>query len=161
MTSELYRERRWLLWVGLTAFLVLTLLWVIGMYSSVYYSGVGWGCAVIEAGQVRIYMGSTSGGGWLVYANDPAPAIRWYWPKCYYSSPTSMGIELPLWIPMLVVGVPTVLSWHRSRPVPGHCQKCGYNLAGLPEPRCPECGTEFDPPRSPAPEAGAEGNGNG
>lgn len=27
----------------------------------------------------------------------------------------------------------------------GHCQDCGYNLTGLPEPRCPECGTEFDP----------------
>ena len=27
----------------------------------------------------------------------------------------------------------------------GHCQKCGYNLRGLPEPRCPECSTPFDP----------------
>jgi hypothetical protein len=28
---------------------------------------------------------------------------------------------------------------------PGHCEKCGYNLSHLPEPRCPECGTRFDP----------------
>jgi len=27
----------------------------------------------------------------------------------------------------------------------GHCVRCGYNLKGLPEPRCPECGTPFDP----------------
>jgi hypothetical protein len=24
------------------------------------------------------------------------------------------------------------------------CRKCGYNLTGLTEPRCPECGTPFD-----------------
>ncbi len=28
-------------------------------------------------------------------------------------------------------------------PNPTHCQHCGYNLSGLPEPRCPECGSIF------------------
>jgi drug/metabolite transporter (DMT)-like permease len=26
-----------------------------------------------------------------------------------------------------------------------YCAKCNYNLAGLSEPRCPECGTRFHP----------------
>src|SRR4029078_9994514 len=26
-----------------------------------------------------------------------------------------------------------------------HCPSCGYNLTGLPEDRCPECGVEFNP----------------
>lgn len=30
----------------------------------------------------------------------------------------------------------------------GYCAICGYCLTGLPEPRCPECGTPFDTPRS-------------
>lgn len=25
------------------------------------------------------------------------------------------------------------------------CRRCGYNLTGLNEPRCPECGTPFEP----------------
>lgn len=28
---------------------------------------------------------------------------------------------------------------------PGYCQKCGYNLFGLEDARCPECGTPFVP----------------
>lgn len=27
---------------------------------------------------------------------------------------------------------------------PVHCPRCGYELRGLPHPRCPECGTPFD-----------------
>jgi hypothetical protein len=27
----------------------------------------------------------------------------------------------------------------------GHCGVCRYSLRGLTEPRCPECGTAFDP----------------
>jgi hypothetical protein len=28
---------------------------------------------------------------------------------------------------------------------PGYCLGCNYDLRGLPEPRCPECGRAFDP----------------
>jgi hypothetical protein len=32
---------------------------------------------------------------------------------------------------------------------PGHCRVCDYDLRGLPESRCPECGTPFDPAEVP------------
>lgn len=47
-----------------------------------------------------------------------------------------------------------------------HCRECGYQLAGLTQPRCPECGTPFDPaalgslpgpPGSTVDEKGSEG----
>lgn len=46
---------------------------------------------------------------------------------------------------------------------PGHCRNCGYNLFGLRDPRCPECGTVFEPDTNgtDAPTADAKGeNGN-
>ena len=33
---------------------------------------------------------------------------------------------------------------------PGRCRVCDYDLRGLPKPRCPECGTPFDPAEVPA-----------
>lgn len=45
-------------------------------------------------------------------------------------------------------GAVLVLIYLRRKWLPifpdGHCQRCGYCLFGLPEDRCPECGTTFD-----------------
>ncbi len=53
-------------------------------------------------------------------------------------------VTIPLWLPVLLAAIPTFLVW---RFVPkfarGHCRRCGYNLTGLTEARCPECGAEF------------------
>lgn len=62
------------------------------------------------------------------------------WPR------TRMGLlVLPAWMFLLVVLIPTLVAWQRIRRKypPGHCLTCGYNLTGLPELRCPECGTKF------------------
>ena len=52
-------------------------------------------------------------------------------------------VEVPLYAVLLAVAIPTLFVWRFGRkPVePGHCQRCGYNLKGLTEARCPECGT--------------------
>lgn len=47
-------------------------------------------------------------------------------------------------------GIPLLLAWLSSRFLTrpwspkGKCYRCGYDLRGLPEPRCPECGRKFD-----------------
>ena len=49
---------------------------------------------------------------------------------------------LPFWIVILILLVPTAFLWRRDRHrrLPGHCQKCGYDLTGNVSGRCPECG---------------------
>lgn len=59
----------------------------------------------------------------------------------------SFPASLPIWIAILVTVPTAVLFRFDRRMPPGHCQRCGYNLQGLTEPRCPECGTGFEKPR--------------
>ena len=56
--------------------------------------------------------------------------------------------RFPMWLPttlLLALPVLVVLTGplrERRRQRRNHCQLCGYNLHGLQEPRCPECGSE-------------------
>jgi hypothetical protein len=60
------------------------------------------------------------------------------------SQPRDWGfsMELPLWVPLVIIVVPTsYLWWSDRRPIPlGRCQNCGYDLTGNVSGRCPECG---------------------
>jgi hypothetical protein len=52
-------------------------------------------------------------------------------------------VIVPLWIPLLLIALPTARVWwlDRRRPALGHCTRCGYDLTGNVSGRCPECGT--------------------
>ena len=53
-------------------------------------------------------------------------------------------VEFPLYAVFLAVTIPTLLVWRFVPKFPrGHCRRCGYNLTGLREARCPECGQGF------------------
>ncbi len=56
--------------------------------------------------------------------------------------------ETSLWLGLLVAGAPAYFLWRWLVPteepsVVGLCPGCGYNLYGLREQRCPECGRPF------------------
>ncbi len=58
-------------------------------------------------------------------------------------------VYLPLWLPFVVLAIPTAfLFWrdNRRRYSPGHCRSCGYNLTGNESGVCPECGLKVESP---------------
>ena len=55
---------------------------------------------------------------------------------------------LPVWLPLVLLCVPTVFFWRsarRSRTRPGHCARCSYDLTGNVSGKCSECGAMVKP----------------
>lgn len=64
------------------------------------------------------------------------------WPRKSSTRLVQTTLLIPIWIPLLVVGFPTILLWLRGGcPTPGFCPTCGYDLKYNASGRCPECGT--------------------
>lgn len=80
--------------------------------------------------------------GWSFRRARDAPRLRYWFNFRDASFGLIKGWELfvPLWAPLLLCGMFTVLAWRRVRNRPGYCP-CGYSLAGLAMSGvCPECG---------------------
>ena len=76
---------------------------------------------------------------WLFGPRDFSLAFRT--PDLHYSA-DFVYVQLPLWIPLLAIAIPTAILWRRDRrPRKGHCKSCGYNLTGNESGVCPECST--------------------
>lgn len=108
---------------------------------------------VLFQGRVLIWrdpMMATPTLGWQVERLD-SPRLNW-WITTFTMKTARWRADLvaiPLWWPLVVVGVPTMVAWRmpmrlmpssrrRERSARGLCWKCGYDLAGLSP--CPECG---------------------
>ena len=99
--------------------------------------------------------------GWAVHSvslsvTDPWP---WWlrfgclWPSIAQNPGRGRIVYIPLWLPFVLVAIPTAILWWRDRRrIPlGHCQHCGYDLTGNVSGVCPECGTEIETNRTTSP----------
>ena len=81
-------------------------------------------------------------GGWWSHRQRSIRTPAGLWPSVS-RSPRTFNVVLPLWLPLVIVLIPSVTAWYRTRPPPpGHCLHCSYDLTGNESGVCPECGTK-------------------
>ncbi len=67
-----------------------------------------------------------------------------YWRPKLFADRRRHILLIPLWIPTLIIAIPSFILWRRNRKLPeSHCD-CGYNLTGNLSGVCPECGRKLD-----------------
>ena len=134
------RVRRIAKWTGLVVCVVIVAAWVVSLSRLIAYSfgfvavGLVFGGLSIQpmnSGFVGFFQGRYSANYVLLIPQRQELTAPVPYP----------GVSIPLWIPFLLIAIPTVIAWRRGRPPPhGHCKNCGYDLTGNVSGRCPECG---------------------
>ncbi len=140
------RVRRVTKWAGLVVCVLIAAAWCVSIRWGLGYQGVApseyvW--RVTDGGLVLSYWELRPGSNqWQFAVNHPQSKWRPEWESFSSAAGHCWWFQLPLWMPLSLVALPTGwLLWRDwRRPRPGHCA-CGYDLAGLaPGAACPECG---------------------
>src|SRR5688500_11837478 len=149
------RIRWWFKWAGVTACVLLSMMWVFSIWGYVSRRGrIGSmeGTGVALSRQSLDFL-LTDGGNLLTvwdagWVEDPKlildlPQLRvMVQPHCSRSllTTTYKYFKLPLWLLFLLTAIPTgLLFWRDRRIPPGYCQKCRYDLTGNTSGICTEC----------------------
>jgi hypothetical protein len=144
-------------WAGLALSVLILLIWLVSLRLQLMCrladekrADGNWECYFqfsINNGLVactRSSMGSPQSPGWTLSVSSRWPRWKPLFSYLYTSKSDLLPyfwLVLPLWIPFVIVVIPTTYLWYYDRPIPpGHCQKCGYNLTGNVSGVCPECG---------------------
>lgn len=151
--THLRRLIKWICTVG-----VVITLFILGSF---VYSR-----SILLRGGANWMIGTWDGSVLVAWANDPVATTLW--PPAWSVSrryrtlgdllsawrqygllpsrdfPAAMGLSIPLWMPLIVFGVPSVWMWRRDRRCSrdGCCKRCGYDLTGKVSGACPECGVK-------------------
>lgn len=157
------RLTKTLKWAGLAATVLVAAVWGGSGSWAVGYRGKAGSADLLGGGVfVTVYGGNVSSSARdmlciSVYADLTCAgfrfsrlkqSIRQTWLPVYgrrlahtFYSPPHRDFYCPLWIPLLVLAIPTVILWRRDRRYPvGHCRGCGYDLTGNVTGVCSECG---------------------
>jgi hypothetical protein len=162
--ARLSRKLRICKWVGTVGCVLIAVAFVASGWGSLSYTWASEehaiGLLLSEHGLLTCHVSqSVFGGGSTGWSLSPAPDPRWRgyqrsWarlPSTIFSAPHDLYIlDLPLWLPFLVLLIPTPLLWWRDwrKPPPGFCTCCGYDLTGNVTGACPECGEAIEGLRS-------------
>ncbi len=140
-----------LLSVGLWGASYWRMSWVSSDYRSVLYLVDGWfGYLQSQSPSLlKDTLGQKPGAGRAEFGFDYGETDPFQSPVVWRSSAQIRSLEVALYLPLGLFAVVWLifrgfeLRYHRRKKL-GLCLECGYNLKGLTEPRCPECGTAFE-----------------
>lgn len=157
--ARLGRKGKILKWSGLVLFLAMVAAWLpLNVWQCSYSTSIA---KPDETGlplRIGIILGRNAAS---VYWEHGKDGTRWCFLRTWnrlsnlVSGETARSIQIPLWIPFLIVGAPTAVLWWRDRRrIPPHCcQRCSYDLTGNVSGICPECGTKIGPATETPPDA--------
>ncbi len=96
-----------------------------------FYLGAWGGCVVFST-----YPSDPDERPWVVFG-----AVEWRWRPWFWSDHRVTYFGVPLIYILVPWTLVTIILFRRDRrPPEGHCDLCGYNLAGNTSGTCPECG---------------------
>lgn len=133
-------------WTVLGLCTAIAAVWLVSGWYLLYWvrdwPGGGYIRLIVASGTVALGQGpedanSPGIGSALAVRTGSEPTWRW---SAQPLSSVDM-VQIPIWFPFLLAAAATAFLWWRAgrRPKPGHCT-CGYNLAGIEDKACPECG---------------------
>ncbi len=137
---------RWILkWIGTVTCVLILLLWVGGQWYWIRLSPGRVLDIVVAAGSLGIDIAPTyiAYPQFEVHTLSPASIsdrLGFHLPFSE-APPAFWSVTIPLWMCLLLTGLPTAMAWVSREPFDaGCCRDCGYDLTGNVSGRCPECG---------------------
>lgn len=137
MTRKPSRLRRRLKWAGLAACIAVCVFWIGSIYATLVLYWQGW---LFGFGGGSLGIGHDS-------LSPPAFSYGFYirervrWLPRVDRGPNYWVLRIPFYVPLALLGGAVLWLRHLDRHrVPGHCQRCGYDLTGNVSGTCPECG---------------------
>lgn len=146
--SSPVRTRRALPWIALALTLLVAGVWLSSgiiftryVHHTANKSEFG---GIVMTGQLLCWMKPFAREGMvgLSAIRNGAYVLSWNF-EFVYQPPSVIGARIPLWLPTLLLTIPTTLLFLKRRRAPGLCPHCSYPLSSLPpNSPCPECGTQ-------------------
>ena len=142
MRRRLSRRWRVVKWAGTAACALIIGVWAVAL---VWFTRCTSSHVLVELSIGRALLGvswdAEFPSGCIVERNS-AVHQRWALGLDYSDRESRLFLDVPLYMVLIAVGIPTAWLWWRDRRYPkGHCRSCGYNLTGNTSGVCPECGT--------------------
>ena len=144
--------RKGVKWAGLFTLVLMAAAWIVSLWWTVAWKAERYSFYLIVQGAVGVQRwpgGTPRSGVEDLGLHAWRGSVGWsdfrWWPRA--EKPRFSQAMLPLWVPLIVVAVPTGLVWRADRRAArrerkGECLTCGYDRRGLaPDAGCPECGT--------------------